>query len=315
MSGIAHWDEIEGHELGGKDSPMELTRIDLGDATGSRAIGAARLKVAPGKRTSPVHVELDEEEIFFVLAGTGLSWQDGKTWEVGPGDTIVHKAAEETHTLIAGPDGIDVLVFGERTNTTATYLPRAGVVRMDVTVEVAQKPHPWEREAAAGELEIPEPEAERPTNIVALEQAESRFGGVVRDLARSGGAERTGLNRFEAAPGQEGAPPHCHAVEEELFVILEGDGVLKLSPSPQQSRIGKTEEEHPVRAGHVVSRLAGSGIAHSFQAGENGMTLLAYGQRNTGDMIYYPRSNKILFRGLGLIARLEDLDYFDGEPA
>ncbi|HET6944237.1 MAG TPA: hypothetical protein VFI01_02695 [Gaiellaceae bacterium] len=32
------------------------------------------------------------------------------------------------------------------------------------------------------------------------------------------------------------------------------------------------------------------------------------------DVCYYPRSNKISVRGLGLIARLEPLDYFDGEP-
>jgi uncharacterized cupin superfamily protein len=56
---IAHWDEIEGrrHEVG----PLAVVRTDLGDAAGSRDIGAARLVVDPGKRTSPVHVELDEE--------------------------------------------------------------------------------------------------------------------------------------------------------------------------------------------------------------------------------------------------------------
>jgi hypothetical protein len=32
-------------------------------------------------------------------------------------------------------------------------------------------------------------------------------------------------------------------------------------------------------------------------------------------MAYYPRSNKIFFRGLGLIARLESLEYDDGERA
>ena len=30
---------------------------------------------------------------------------------------------------------------------------------------------------------------------------------------------------------------------------------------------------------------------------------------------YYPRSNKVFFRGLGLIARLEALEYHDGEPS
>ena len=44
------------------------------------------------------------------------------------------------------------------------------------------------------------------------------------------------------------------------------------------------------------------------------MTYLAYGTREPNDVCYYPRSNKIFWRGLGLIARLEPLDYSDGEP-
>ena len=44
------------------------------------------------------------------------------------------------------------------------------------------------------------------------------------------------------------------------------------------------------------------------------MTFLAYGTRRPNDVCYYPRSNKIFWRGLGLIARLEPLDYDDGEP-
>jgi hypothetical protein len=43
------------------------------------------------------------------------------------------------------------------------------------------------------------------------------------------------------------------------------------------------------------------------------MTVLAYGSRHAGDMSYYPRSGKISFRGLGVIGRLEQLDYWDGE--
>jgi hypothetical protein len=30
-------------------------------------------------------------------------------------------------------------------------------------------------------------------------------------------------------------------------------------------------------------------------------------------MCFYPRSNKISFRGLGVIARVERLEYWDGE--
>ena len=96
--------------------------------------------------------------------------------------------------------------------------------------------------------------------------------------------------------------------------MLDGAGTLELWPSPQLARDGRENEEHPVRAGHVISRPASSGIAHGLRAGEGGMSFLAYGTRNPNDLCYYPRSNKIAFRGLGLIARLEDLDYDDGEP-
>jgi len=68
------------------------------------------------------------------------------------------------------------------------------------------------------------------------------------------------------------------------------------------------------RAGSVVSRPASSGIAHGFRAGDSGLVYLAYGTRNPNDVYYYLRSNKIYFRGLGLVARLESLDYDDGAP-
>ena len=97
--------------------------------------------------------------------------------------------------------------------------------------------------------------------------------------------------------------------------MLEGEGLLELWPTPQHVRQGREYEELPVRAGHVISRPASTGIAHTIRAGEQGLTFLAYGTRNANDVCYYPRSNKIYFRGLGLIARLEDLDYDDGDPA
>ena len=44
------------------------------------------------------------------------------------------------------------------------------------------------------------------------------------------------------------------------------------------------------------------------------MTVLMYGTRDPNDVCYYPRSGKVYFTGLGVIARLgEPLDYWDGE--
>jgi uncharacterized cupin superfamily protein len=95
---------------------------------------------------------------------------------------------------------------------------------------------------------------------------------------------------------------HCHASEEEVFVVLEGDGVCILG-----------EEEHPVRAGSVVARPPRTRVGHGFRAGADGMKLLAYGTREPNDIAWYPRSKKVYFRGVGLMTRLPELDYWDGE--
>ncbi len=123
-----------------------------------------------------------------------------------------------------------------------------------------------------------------------------------RNLGLAAGSVQTGLQHVEVAPGRESTAQHCHSVEEEIFVVLEGDGVLILDT-----------EETAVRAGSVVARPAGTGVAHVFRAGDHGLSYLAYGTRDPADVCYYPRSNKIAFRGVGVIGRIERLDYWDGE--
>jgi uncharacterized cupin superfamily protein len=125
---------------------------------------------------------------------------------------------------------------------------------------------------------------------------------VRRNLGQAAGSRATGLKHVWTAPSKLATPLHCHSMEEELFVVLDGDGSLLLG-----------DEELPVRAGHVVARPPGTGVAHAFCAGPDGLEFLAYGTRHPGDACYYPRSNKVSFRGLGVIARLERLSYWDGE--
>jgi uncharacterized cupin superfamily protein len=87
-----------------------------------------------------------------------------------------------------------------------------------------------------------------------------------------------------------------------MFVILDGDGVCMLG-----------DEEHAVSRGHVVARPAATRVAHAFRGGDEGLTMLAYGTRDPNDIAYYPRSNKLNFRGVGVIIRAERVDYWDGE--
>jgi uncharacterized cupin superfamily protein len=69
----------------------------------------------------------------------------------------------------------------------------------------------------------------------------------------------------------------------------------------------------PLRAGSVVSRRAGLRVAHALRAGEAGLTYLVYGTRDPNDMAFYPRSKKICWRGLGLMARVEHVGLWEGE--
>jgi uncharacterized cupin superfamily protein len=304
MEHLAHWDEVE--PVRRESGHLAGAWRDLGRAAGTWSCGLQRIQIDPNKWATPAHAELVEEEIFYVLGGSGIAWMDGEVYEVGPGDCMVYLAAEEAHTHKAGPDGLDVLAYGMRAYHAGTLLPRAGMVRLDPAWVDASPDarHPWEREAAAGEPEVGGI-SERPRNIVNIADIEPLAvrAGLDSDLGRSAGSERTGLCQVTLEPGRKGAPHHCHSAEEEIFVVLEGGGTVYLGG-----------EEAPIRAGHVLGRPPGTGVAHSFRAGDEGMTYLAYGTREVNDIAYYPHSNKVNFRGIKLIGRIERLDYWDGEP-
>jgi uncharacterized cupin superfamily protein len=249
-----------------------------------------------------------------VLAGSGLSWQNGVTYAVGAGDCLVHRARTEAHTLRAGDDGLDLLAFGPRPRPGITVLPNQQAAWLLPTwVETGTGGHPFEREP---ELDWPAP-SPRPASIVNAADVEGDYGGMVKHLAKEGGAMQTGLNLLALPPNEEGAPPHCHSADEEIFVVLDGEGTLELwaPPTPAAPIQTAPSETYPVRRGHVISRPAGTRISHSFRSGESGLTFLAYGTREPNDICYYPRSNKVFFRGIGLIGRLEPLEYGDGEPS
>ncbi|HEX2085998.1 MAG TPA: cupin domain-containing protein [Solirubrobacteraceae bacterium] len=304
--GPVHWDDAPAETL--DRGCLRRTRWDLGAAAGSRAVGLKRVRAQAGGQTSPVHAHSREEEIFFVLDGSGRLWQDGEACEIGAGDAIVHVAGGPAHTIVAGDGAIDVLAFGERRDAEGAFLPRAGVAwHGDTWVEAGGGEHPFAREAALEPVDVGRVGA-RPANVVALADvaAERRRRGatdlVKRDLATAGGSVTSGLKHFEIAPGAESYPPHCHSAEEELFVVLRGAGVLRLD-----------DEEHAVARGSVVARPAGTGVAHSFVAGADGLELLAYGERDPRDVCWYPRSQKLSVRGVGAMFRVQRVDYWDGE--
>jgi uncharacterized cupin superfamily protein len=309
--GLTHWDEVEGRRR--EKGEMAATWQWLGNAAGTVGVGVNRVRIDPGRLSTPPHSHSVSEEIVFVLGGSGLSWQDEQVYEVRANDCIVHVADHEEHTLHGGPEGLDVLIFGTRHPTEFGWLPRSAAVRLGWPWVEGRTDDPWDVEAAGEPLAFGDP-SPRAANIVNVEDvAFYPEDPTSKALADEAGSVRTGLHWSRVPPGQELAVPHCHSAEEEVFIVLEGAGTLELWPSPLAAERGAVREDFALRPGHVVARPPGTKIAHCLRAGDDGMVNLTYGTREPNDIAYYPRSNKIYWRGVGLIARLEHVDYWDGE--
>jgi uncharacterized cupin superfamily protein len=310
--GLTHFDDAPSFEftlghLGGRWSR-------LGDAAGCRRVGLQRIELPSGMWSTPAHEHGRSEEIFFVVAGAGISWQAGAAAAIRAGDCIVYHPRGGAHTLRAD-EPLDVLAFGTREHDESPAFPRLELSLIGARA-VESLPYVFEGGPIqfAGEAELGPPEVStepgpRPQTIVNLDAVEAhrvkrpRVHRIRRRISAHAGSRQAGLQHVQVAPGMESSAQHCHSMEEELFVILHGDGVLVLD-----------DAQTPIRAGHVVSRPAATGVSHVFRAGDDGLTYLAYGTREPGDVCYYPRSNKIAFRGVGVMARLERItDYWDGE--
>ncbi len=310
--GLTHFDEAPAREYALGHIRGRWTM--LGEAAGSETVGVRRIQLPPGGWSTPAHEHGRSEEIFYVLAGTGVSWQKGATAGIRTGDCIVYHPRRGAHTVRAEEEGLDVLAFGTRDYDETLQLPRLGISRLGnravrtVSGAVDGTPIQHIREAELGPPELPDEPDARPSTVVNIDETEpvrverARVARTRRNLGRAAGSRRCGLQHVVVDPGKESTAQHCHSLEEEIFVILAGDGTLVLD-----------DEETPVGRGHVIARPAGTGVSHVLRA-RTKLTYLAYGTRHPGDVCYYPRSNKIAFRGVGVMARLERIEnYWDGE--
>ena len=281
--GLAHWGDVEPQEPGDGLPELGFVVQDLGASAGASVAAARRLRLRPGavapefgtvEGASPV------EELGLVLAGTGRleSFASGGVDEAGayplrPGSVLLRRGLSLAYR--AGEDGLDLLVFG-------AHLPLSS---------------PRDAAVAVASLEGVEVET--------LDKGVYRTAE--RDIGRALGSTLCGVRHETMPAGAWSCPPHWHAEEHELFVVLDGGGRLLLFDNA-----GDQRAEHALRPGSVISRPAATGVAHALVAGDEGVTYLAFGTRAPGEIVYYPRSRKAW---LGpLLARVEPVDdYWEGE--
>ncbi len=108
-------------------------------------------------------------------------------------------------------------------------------------------------------------------------------------------------------PGKRSCPYHYHLAQEELFVIVEGTGSLRVAG-----------ELLPVRAGDTIFIPPGPDYPHQLiNTSDAPLKYLSISTQETPEICVYPDSGKTgaFAKGHRLVQReAANLDYWDGEP-
>ena len=127
------------------------------------------------------------------------------------------------------------------------------------------------------------------------------------------GAKKLGYNLTIVSPGKSANYFHNHHVNEEMFLILEGEGVLRFG-----------EQEYPLRKHDVVAcPPGGRDVAHQIRnTGQTDLKFFALSTKEGHEIAEFPDSNKVTVsvgdygnRVLSHAFRVDQaVTYADGEP-
>lgn len=132
-------------------------------------------------------------------------------------------------------------------------------------------------------------------------------------LAPGTAARKLGASIDVLAPGMRGCPYHLHHAQEEMFVVLEGRGSLRVAG-----------EMLPIETGDVIFIPAGPEYPHQIiNTSEAPLKLLSVSTQEQPEICEYPDSDKFSAWNDGPDGRVHfdvkhrrgnSLDYWDGEP-
>lgn len=111
-------------------------------------------------------------------------------------------------------------------------------------------------------------------NLESVEDSAAKHGfgetGEARFATGDLGAERTGISFHRLKPGRRQSFGHRHEEAEEVYVVVAGSGRVKLD-----DEVRELVALDAVRVAPPVTRC--------FEAGDDGMEVLAVGARHAGD--------------------------------
>jgi uncharacterized cupin superfamily protein len=141
---------------------------------------------------------------------------------------------------------------------------------------------------------------------------EPHYDSIGARLATGTAARKLGASIDTLAPGKRGCPYHLHHAQEEMFVVLEGEGTLRVAG-----------EMLPLRTGDVVFIPAGPEYPHQIiNTSAAPLKYLSISTQESPEICEYPDSRKFLAeardgrtRTLNVIrANGENIDYWQDEP-
>ncbi len=144
------------------------------------------------------------------------------------------------------------------------------------------------------------------------ESFSARLGAIGRQL----GAKKLGYRLVVIPPGKKAWPYHCHHANEEMFLILAGEGTLRYAGAA-----------YPICPGDVIAVLPGPDTPHQIiNTSDSDLRYLAVSTMEEPDVMEYPDSSKIVVfagsapggdkgkRTLSVITKQSSpIDYWDGE--
>ena len=131
------------------------------------------------------------------------------------------------------------------------------------------------------------------------------------------GGKLLGYSLAVVPPGKRAYPFHCHHVNEEMFLVLEGSGTLRYG-----------DREYPIKKGDVIAAPPGGReTAHQIvNTSSEELRYLMVSTMLTSEVVEYPDSNKVAVyvgsapgydaekRTFSFRGRLGDrAEYWDGE--
>jgi uncharacterized cupin superfamily protein len=141
---------------------------------------------------------------------------------------------------------------------------------------------------------------------------EPHYDSICARLATGTAARKLGASIDTLAPGKRGCPYHLHHAQEEMFVVLEGEGTLRVAG-----------ELLPLRAGDVVFIPAGPEYPHQIlNTSAAPLKYLSISTQESPEICEYPDSGKFMADAKDghtktfkvIRANGEDIDYWQGEP-